>query len=94
MFMEKTNNPKMIIQEDISPRLVPNPTGGRVAVADYNGVVMEIVVLDMNGRRMAVYSETDSFDITNMPSGMYIIRVRTKCTDAEERVHYLKLIKK
>lgn len=53
-----------------------------------------IVVLDMNGRRMAEYSETDNFDITDMPSGMYIVRVRTKCTDAEEKVHYMKLIKK
>jgi hypothetical protein len=47
------------------------------------------VVMDMNGRKLAVFTDTEVFDIHSMSTGSYIVRIRTK--DGE--VSYRKLIK-
>lgn len=45
--------------------------------------------MDMNGRKLAVFTDTKVFDIHNMSTGSYIVRIRTENGD----VTYLKLIK-
>ena len=71
------------------PTLKPNPTTGKVTVTGTAGEVVEVVVMDMNGRRIAVFSDTEVFDLHSMSTGSYIVRIRTK--DGE--MSYRKLIK-
>ena len=71
------------------PTLKPNPTTGKVTVMGAAGEVVEVVVMDMNGRKLAVFTDTEVFDIHSMSTGSYIVRIRTENGD----VTYLKLIK-
>lgn len=87
-------------------RLIPNPTTGEVAIEMSNplsGVtvagtpdeVTEVVVMDMHGRRLATFKDTGQFNIKELPSGSYIVRVSTRRDrKAPEEVTYLKLVKK
>jgi len=54
-----------------------------------SGEVVEVVVLDMNGRKLAVFTDTEVFDIHSMSTGSCIVRIRTK----KDEVTYHKLIK-
>ena len=76
-----------------TPRLKPNPATGAVEVDGATGTVTEVAVMDMNGRRIAVFAETATFSVEGLPSGAYIVRVRT-AGEGEEKVTYHKLIKK
>ena len=79
--------------DSTSPRLMPNPTNGEVNVIGTTDEVVEVLVLDLNGRHMATFDRTVNFNISNLSSGIYIVRVKTKHDDAE-KVTYLKLVKK
>lgn len=78
---------------DNQPYLVPNPTHGYVSITGYEGTIVDISVMDMNGRHVATFGKTDSFDVSNLGAGMYIVRVRTKDIYGKENVVYLKMIK-
>ena len=78
---------------DNQPYLVPNPTHGYVSVTGYEGTIVDIAVMDMNGRHFAAFYDNNSFDATGLPAGMYIVRVNYKNTYGKERVVYLKMIK-
>lgn len=86
------------------PTLKPNPTTGEVAIEMSNPLsggsvggtsnkVLEILVMDMNGRTVATFSGTDHFNISNLPSAAYIVRVKTQHNNTE-KITYLKLVKK
>ena len=75
------------------PRLMPNPTNGVVNVIGTSDEVVEVLVLDMNGRQVATFNNTTNFNISNLSSGIYIVRVKT-IHDNAEKISYLKLIKK
>ena len=81
------------LNNDNQPYLVPNPTHSYVSVTGYEGTIVDISVMDMNGRHVATFGKTDSFDVSNLGAGMYIVRVRTKGTYGKENVVYLKLVK-
>ena len=81
------------LNNDNQPYLVPNPTHGYVSVTGYVGSIVDIAVMDMNGRHIAAFYNTDSFDVSGLCAGMYIVRVRTKDIYGKEDVAYLKLIK-
>ena len=87
---DKTNP---AIDKDADPRLMPNPTNGEVNVIGTTDEVVEVVVLDMNGRQVATFNNTTNFNISNLSSGIYIVRVKT-IHDNAEKISYLKLIKK
>ena len=77
------------------PSLLPNPTTGDVSVVGTPDEVVEVLVMEMNGRGMAAFVNTDRFSISALPSGIYIVRVKTRhAPDATEKVSYLKLVKK
>lgn len=96
-FMQKsgdsTDRTEALINDN-QPYLVPNPAHSRVSIAGYESSIVDIAVMDMNGRHIAAYYNTDSFDTTGLPSGIYIVRVITRNTYGKETVVYLKLIKK
>ena len=77
------------------PSLMPNPTMGEVTVVGTPDEVVEILVMDMKGRSMATFTGTDRFNISNLPSGAYIVRVKTiHNIETQEKVSYIKLVKK
>lgn len=79
----------MATTDPTMPSLKPNPTTGEVTVVGVTGDVVEVVVMDMNGRKVSVFTDTEVFDIHNMPSGSYIVRIRTE----KGKITYHKLIK-
>ena len=90
--------------EDIpTPQLTPNPTTGEVNVIGTTDEVVEVLVMDMNGRQMTTFDNTSNFNISTLSSGLYIVRVKTRHIDKtrdtsprapQELVTYLKLVKK
>ena len=69
--------------------------GAPVTVAATSDEVTEVVVMDMHGRRLAAFKDTDLFNIKELPAGSYIVRVKTRRDkEAPEEVNYLKLVKK
>ena len=87
----KTAQPQTVDEPIL--RLVPNPTAGEVQVMGAGGEVSEVLVLDMKGRHVAFFEHTDRFDISSLPSGAYIVRVRTRSADDTDEITYLKLVK-
>ena len=51
----------------------PNPTHGRVTVSAEN--VVKIEVLDIVGRMVATFENTNTFDISNLGEGAYTLRI-------------------
>ena len=78
---------------DTALRLCPNPAIGDVDVSGTAGEVVEVMVMDMNGHRMASFENTARFSVAAFPAGSYIVRVRSRHDDSET-VDYLKLVKK
>ncbi|MBR3434370.1 MAG: PKD domain-containing protein [Bacteroidales bacterium] len=69
-----------------------NPlSGGSVVGTSYK--VLEILVMDMNGRTVATFTGSDHFNISNLPSAAYIVRIKTQHDNAD-KITYLKLVKK
>lgn len=88
---------------DAEPRLMPNPTTGEVFVemgntlsgakaASTKDEVVEVLVMDMNGRKVATFENTTRFNIAHLATGHYIVRLKTQ-HNTTEKVTYLKLIK-
>ena len=78
---------------DDTPLLKPNPATGMVGV-ESNDAVTEVLVMDMNERQMATFSNTTSFNVANLATGTYIVRIKSiHGADATERITYLKLVK-
>ncbi len=57
------------------------------------GSVVELVLMDMTGRTVATFVETEVADITRLPTGAYIVRIRITKGDGEQ-VFYKKIVKK
>ena len=85
--------PNPDLGNDTDPRLMPNPTTGEVNVIGTTDEVVEVLVMDMNGRQMATFDNTSNFNISTLSSGIYIVRVRTR-HDNTETINYLKLVKR
>lgn len=76
------------------PKVYPNPTNGEVSVVGTSSQVVEIIIMDMSGRQMATFTNTNRFNIANLPSGIYIVSLKTRSTtDDPDKNTYLKLIK-
>ncbi len=77
------------------PQLMPVPTTGDVNVVGTADEVTEVLVMDMNGRRIVSFANTAKFGIADLASGIYIVRVTTRHdATSPERITYLRLIKK
>ena len=87
------SNSNTIQNSSNGPRLMPDPATGEVNVIGTTDEVVEILVMDMNGRQLATFENTSNINISTLSSGLYIVRVRTE-HDNTETVTYLKLVKK
>ena len=82
-------------EDVITVSIYPNPTNGEVSVVGTNDEVVEILVMDMNGRQVSTFTNTNRFDLSNLPSGIYIVSLKTRSSiDTPDKIIYLKLMKK
>ena len=65
-------------------KVYPNPTHGKVTV-DADDVV-KVDVMDLNGRIVTSFENTNSFDISNLATGSYVLRIETLSGVAIKRV--------
>jgi len=73
--------------------LHPNPASGTVQIEGLRGQMATVEVLDMTGRQVMSLYCTSSFNAANLPTGIYIVRVKTLHDNAETITH-LNLVKK
>lgn len=73
--------------------LSPNPTDGSVQLIGIHGEPASVEVLDMTGRLLKAYENTTLFSISDLSSGIYMVRVKTR-HDNTDKVTYLQLVKK
>ena len=74
-------------------RVYPNPTSGHITLA-LNGYVptqpVQVEIFGMNGEKVATASFVDvlkhEFDLTNLPSGLYLLKVDTGTESSTARV--------
>lgn len=87
----------------LTPQLMPNPTTGEVNVIGTTDKVIEVLVMDMNGRERAIFENSSTFNISTLTTGAYIVRIKTRRDNEthnasprtpQELVSYLKLVKK
>ena len=71
------------------PELVPNPANKDVRVIGLENDVVEVVIMDMQGKILKTFADSDMFYIDFLPKGSYIVRI----LDSGNKVHYQKLIK-
>ena len=68
--------------------LSPNPANSEVVVKGTKEI-REITILDLQGKELKTFYNTEKFNISFLKNGTYIIRI----LDSENKVHYQKLIK-
>ncbi len=73
--------------------LSPNPADGTVELLGLQNGTAAVEILDMMGRVVKPLGTTTSFNISSLPAGIYIVRIKTK-HDTAEKVTHLKLVKK
>lgn len=64
--------------------IYPNPTEGRIAIEAEQ--VVSTDVYNAMGQLVATFGATNQIDITNMPAGVYTLRVRTQNGTATQQV--------
>ena len=88
-----TGEVAIVMSNPLSEAIVMSNPLSKVNVVGTEDDVVEVLVLDMNGRQMATFDNTAKFNIGNLASGIYIVRVKRLSADTE-KVTYLKLVKK
>ena len=73
--------------------LYPNPTNGMVQILGLRDQMATVEILDMTGRLIITFDNTSTFNISTLPSGTYIVCIKTH-RDNTDKVTYLKLVKK
>ncbi|MBQ6754626.1 MAG: T9SS type A sorting domain-containing protein, partial [Bacteroidales bacterium] len=66
-----------------------NPANNEVRIVGLENDVVEVVIMDMQGKILKTFADSDMFYIDFLPKGSYIVRI----LDNENKVHYQKLIK-
>ena len=85
--MKELNNYSNLTTDD-EYTLSPNPANSEVVV---NGAkeIREITILDLQGKELKTFYNTEKFNISFLKNGTYIVRI----FDSGNKVHYQKLIK-
>ena len=68
-------------------KLFPNPTTGEITVSS-SSIPDEIEVFDMNGRLLQFFNNTNSFNIQELRTGLYLIKLKY-----EDKLYYKRIIK-
>lgn len=84
----KQQNDHSNLTTDDEYTLSPNPANSEVVVKGAKEI-REITILDMQGKELKSFYNTDKFNISFLKNGTYIIRIK----DSGNKVHYQKLIK-
>ncbi len=67
----------------------PNPTTGKVHILGLEEEAPDVEILDMAGRPAAAFRHTTTLNLSNLPNGAYMAKIKTA-----QGVQHLKLIKK
>lgn len=78
------NNSVDLVGQVDDLKVFPNPTHGRVTV-DADDVV-KVDVMDVNGRVVTTFDNTNSIDISNLGAGTYMLRIETSYGTAVRRI--------
>ena len=74
--------------------LYPNPTDGTVQILGLPDERVTVEVMDMKGRWVKTIENTSSFSVSDFPSGVYIVHVKTKPDSSVPGKNiYLELVK-
>lgn len=74
--------------------LYPNPTDGTVQILGLPDERVTVEVMDMKGRWVKTIENTSSFNVSDFPSGVYIVHVKTKPdSSVPGKKIYLELVK-
>ena len=65
-------------------KVYPNPTRGTLTIAADD--VLKADVYDLSGRRVATFEGVNTFDITNLTTGTYTLRIKTTRGDTVRRI--------
>lgn len=71
--------------------LTPNPADGTVQIVGLQDEAIAIDVMDAAGRPVMSVEGTSTIDVSSLPSGVYMVRVKIMATG---KVAYMKLVKK
>ncbi len=85
--MKELNNYSNLTTDD-EYTLSPNPANSEVVVKGTKAI-REITILDLQGKELKSFYNTEKFNISFLKNGTYIIRIK----DNENKVHYQKLVK-
>ena len=69
-----TEEQSFVAMEKTELSVYPNPTTGKLTIAATDEVV-RVDVYDYTGRNVATFEETNDIDLSNLPSGIYTLRV-------------------
>jgi hypothetical protein len=82
-----TSTGNVLADKSSSLLIYPNPTTGNVFVKSISGSIREIQILNISGNVIKRYgANTFSVDLSDLPSGIYLIRVTTNEGVAVKRV--------
>ncbi|MFT4662550.1 MAG: hypothetical protein ACI8XB_002840, partial [Patiriisocius sp.] len=63
------------VSQDLSWSLYPNPAKEVLMIDNLNGKIDSIMILDDLGRVIKSYEKSDTYDVSNLSSGVYWFRV-------------------
>ena len=70
--------------------LHPNPTEGTVEIVGLQDEAASVEVVDMTGRVVQTHDKVSTFNVASLPSGMYIVRIKTGRADTETTLELVK----
>ena len=74
----------------IAISLHPNPTEGTVEIVGLQEEAALVEVVDMTGRVVQTHARTSAFNVSALPSGIYIVRIKTGRVDTETTLELVK----
>lgn len=70
--------------------LHPNPTEGTVEIVGLRNEAATVEVLDMTGRVVQTHDKVSTFNVSALPAGIYIVRIKTGRVDTETTLELVK----
>lgn len=64
----------------------PNPAHDKLFITEKNYAVNSIEIFDLNGRNIKSAAKDSSIDISNLPNGIYFIRIKTDKGEINEKI--------
>ncbi len=70
---------------DMGFNLYPNPANDKIYISEKTFAVNSIEIFDVNGKSIKSVANDSSIDISNLPNGIYFIRIKTDKGELKEK---------